>query len=142
MGILHPGLLMSASWSEDMTSPQMRYSRNCVKLTYCVFIPYIVLQVVVVQNPKYFKKLAPIIQATDSRTISNYLLWRAVKSSMNDLNKEAGEVRADFKKATTGANSDPPRWKKCVKEAGFNSYTDSSTRVAASSMYIKGRFTT
>ena len=96
----------------------------------------------VVQNPKYFKKLAPIIQATDSRTISNYLLWRAVKSSMNDLNKEAGEIRLKFNKAVSGVNSDPPRWKKCVKEAGFNSYTDSSTRVAASSMYIKGWFTT
>ena len=96
------------------------------------------MQVVVVQNPKYFKKLAPIIQAADSRTISNYLLWRAVKASMNDLNKEAGEIRERFNKVVSGVNSDPPRWKKCVKEAGFNSYTDSSTRVAASSMYIKG----
>ena len=51
------------------------------------------MQVVVNQNPKYFKKLATVMQKTDSRTVSNYLMWRAVASSMPYLNEEAREIR-------------------------------------------------
>ena len=49
----------------------------------------ILLQVVVVQNPKYFKKLATVVQKADARTVSNYLMWRAVSSSLSSLNEEA-----------------------------------------------------
>ena len=49
----------------------------------------ILLQVVVVQNPKYFKKFATVVQKADARTVSNYLMWRAVSSSLSSLNEEA-----------------------------------------------------
>jgi membrane metallo-endopeptidase-like protein 1 len=94
-------------------------------------------QVVVVQNLNYFKKLSAILQKTSSRTVSNYLVWRTVQSSMDTLNRGASEIRERFNKATSGINADPPRWKKCVKQVGFNSYTGSSFRVAAGSMYIR-----
>ena len=48
---------------------------------------------VVNQNPKYFKKLAKVMQKTDARTVSNYLMWRAAASSMSYLNNEAREIR-------------------------------------------------
>ena len=97
-------------------------------------------EVIIVQNPKYFKKLAHIMQRTNVRTISNYLMWRAVKSKMSDLNGEAGEIRERFEKEISGINSDPPRWKKCTKEVGFNSRKDDTLRVVASSMYIQKYF--
>ena len=97
-------------------------------------------EVVILQNPSYLKKLASIIQNTDARTISNYLMWRAVMSKMTDLNGMAGEIRETFNREVFGINSDPPRWKKCVEEVGFNSYNDDSLRVVASSMYIQQYF--
>ena len=53
---------------------------------------------VVNQNPKYFKKLAKVMQKTDARTISNYLMWRAAASSMSYLNEEARKIRETFNK--------------------------------------------
>lgn len=97
-------------------------------------------EVVVNQNPKYFKKLATVMQKTDSRTVSNYLMWRAVASSMPYLNEEAREIRETFNKAVYGVNADPPRWKTCASKVGFNSFSDSSFRVVAGSMYIQKYF--
>ena len=51
------------------------------------------------------------------------------------------EIGEKYKKAVLGVNSAPPRWKTCVSNVGFNSFSDSSFRVVASSMYIQGGFT-
>ena len=112
------------------------YKHNC--LNNCLNLD---TQVVIVQNPKYLKKLSPIIEKASARTISNYLMWRIVDSSLSDLNQEAGKIRERYNKAVKGINSDPPRWKKCTKEVGFNSLSDSTLRVVASSMYLQGYFT-
>ena len=45
--------------------------------------------------------------------------------------------REAFNKATRGINSDPPRWKKCASEVGFNSFAQGSFVVVAGSMYIQ-----
>ena len=96
---------------------------------------------VIVKNPKYFTKLATVMKRTDARTVSNYLMWRAVKSKMSDLNREAGKTREKFKKEVSGINSDPPRWKKCTKEVGFNSLNfKEALQMVASSMYIQKYF--
>ena len=97
-------------------------------------------EVVILQNPNYLKKLASAIQSADARTISNYLMWRAVMSKMSNLNGAAGDIRETFNQNVFGINSDPPRWKKCVEEVGFQSYNDDSLRVVASSMYIQRYF--
>ena len=97
-------------------------------------------EVVIVKNPMYLRKLATIMKTADARTVSNYLMWRAVKSKMSDLNRQAGKIREKFNKEVSGINSDPPRWKKCAKEVGFETYKDNSLRVVASSMYIQKFF--
>ena len=103
-------------------------------------------EVVIVSNPMYLKKLAIIMKTTDARTVSNYLMWRAVQSKMSDLNREAGKIIEKFHMEVHGINSDPPRWQKCANEVGFNSYKeedgmfDNSPRIVASSMYIKKYF--
>ena len=45
---------------------------------------------VIVKNPMYLKKLSGVLKSTNNRTISNYLMWRAVKSKITDLNLEIG----------------------------------------------------
>ena len=95
---------------------------------------------VVVQNPKYLKKLSTVMLKASARTVSNYLMWRVVDSSLSDLNQEAGEISERYNKAVKGINSNPPRWKKCTKEVGFNSLSDSTLRVVAGSMYLQGLF--
>lgn len=59
---------------------------------------------------------------------------------MSDLNQAAGKLREKFNREVKGINSDPPRWKKCVNEVGFESMDDISLRYIASSMYIKEYF--
>ena len=98
-------------------------------------------EVLIVKNPKYLRKLETIMKTKDARTVSNYLMWRAVKSKMSDLNREAGKTREKFKKEVSGINSDPPRWKKCTKEVGFNSLNfKEALQMVASSMYIQKYF--
>ena len=97
-------------------------------------------EVVIVKNPTYLKKLSAVLTRTTTRTISNYLMWHVVKSKMSYLNHEAGKLLEKFNKEVEGINSDPPRWKKCAKEVGFESYKDKSLRVVASSMYIQKYF--
>ena len=97
-------------------------------------------EVVIIKNPKYIKKLSTVLKSTDARTVSNYLMWRAVKSKMSDLNQAAGKLREKFNREVNGINSDPPRWKKCVKEVGFENMNEISLHYIASSMYIKEYF--
>ena len=97
-------------------------------------------ELVIVKNPEYFEKLSAIMTSTDARTVSNYLMWRAVRSKMNDLNHEAGLLKERFDEFEYGTISAPPRWKRCAKEAGFQSNKEDSLHVIASSMYIKEYF--
>ena len=97
-------------------------------------------EVVILRNIKYLREMAPIIARADARTVSNYLMWRAIMSKMPDLNAEAGEVRETFNRKVFGIASDPPRWKKCVGEVGFESYGDNNLRVVAGSMYVREYF--
>merc|ERR1712117_29974 len=97
-------------------------------------------EVVIIKNPKYIKKLSTVLKSTDARTVSNYLMWRAVKSKMSDLNQAAGKLREKFNREVNGINSDPPGWKKCVKEVGFENMNEISLHYIASSMYIKEYF--
>ena len=97
-------------------------------------------EIVIIKNPKYMKKFANVLRRTNARTVSNYLMWRVVMSKMSDLNQAAGKLKEKFNREVNGINSDPPRWKKCVKEVGFQSKEESSLRYIASSMYIKKYF--
>ena len=97
-------------------------------------------EVVIVKNPEYFKKLSAIMKSTDARTVSNYLMWRAVRSKMKDLNHEASLLKDRFDEFEIGTISAPPRWKRCAKEAGFQNNKEDSLHVIASSMYVKEYF--
>jgi predicted metalloendopeptidase len=95
---------------------------------------------IVVQNPAYLKKMAPILLAADRRTLANYVGWRAAVSAMSHLNREAKDIKQRYDKAIHGTNERTPTWKKCVREAGFNSFSGASFGIGISSMYVKRFF--
>lgn len=96
---------------------------------------------VIVSDPGYIKKMGNILKSTSNRVIANYVGWRVSKSLLGYLNKDAEEITLKYTKALTGAATAPPRWKKCVKAVGFNSYTFASFRIPVATMYVKRHFT-
>ena len=44
---------------------------------------------IIVTEPEFFKNLSNLLADEPKRNVANYLIWRAVKSSLNYLNKDA-----------------------------------------------------
>lgn len=70
---------------------------------------------IVVFGLDYFRKLVPLLNDTDSRTISNYLLWRFVKNRISNLGDKFTRVKQDYIKVLFGRKSQPERWRSCVE---------------------------
>ena len=51
------------------------------------------------------------------RVLANYLLWRAVMSSINTLSLDARDVRLKFYAKVYGRTEHRPRWKDCLQDA-------------------------
>ena len=49
------------------------------------------------------------------RNVANYLMWRAVKSSLNYLNKDARDLLEEYERNMTGKTANKLRWKTCVE---------------------------
>ncbi len=79
---------------------------------------------VIVENPAYVSNVSSILTSTDDRVVANYLGWRLSQTVMQLLNKDAREIRQEYRKAILGVKADQPRWKTCVEKVGFNAYTD------------------
>ncbi|MPC20513.1 Membrane metallo-endopeptidase-like 1 [Portunus trituberculatus] len=64
---------------------------------------------VVVFGLDYFKKLVSLLEYTDDRTVSNYLLWRFVKNRISNLGERYTKVKQDYIKVLFGRQSQPER---------------------------------
>ncbi|XP_065114436.1 phosphate-regulating neutral endopeptidase PHEX isoform X2 [Paramisgurnus dabryanus] len=69
---------------------------------------------VIVRAPQYFKDLFKLINATETRTVANYVIWRSVLSRITTLSRRFLYRYLDFARVTTGTTSLTPRWDKCV----------------------------
>ncbi|XP_056595080.1 phosphate-regulating neutral endopeptidase PHEX isoform X2 [Triplophysa dalaica] len=69
---------------------------------------------VIVRSPQYFKDLFKLINATETRTVANYVIWRSVLSRVTTLSRRFLYRYLDFARVTTGTTSLIPRWDKCV----------------------------
>ena len=96
-------------------------------------------ETVIVNNPKYIKDVANIINETPSKVIANYLGWRAVKGVSDKLNQASYDIVQEYTKALYGTKTSPPRWKRCAKKVGFNAYSG-GFHIAAGTMYVKKHF--
>ncbi|XP_045567022.1 phosphate-regulating neutral endopeptidase PHEX isoform X2 [Salmo salar] len=89
---------------------------------------------VIVRVPTYFKKLFKLLNATEPRTVSNYVMWRTVFSRITALSRRFLYRYLDFTRVTTGTTSLTPRWDKCVN------YVENTLVYATGRLFINTHF--
>ncbi|KAF0289689.1 Neprilysin-2 [Amphibalanus amphitrite] len=82
----------------------------------------------------YFKNFNDLLESTPKRVLANYMLWRAVRSSVDNLNMAARDARLKFYAQLYGSTEHKPRWKECLED------TISTMHIAAGSLYVKNHF--
>uniref|UniRef100_A0A7N8X5Y5 Phosphate regulating endopeptidase homolog, X-linked n=1 Tax=Mastacembelus armatus TaxID=205130 RepID=A0A7N8X5Y5_9TELE len=87
---------------------------------------------VIVRAPQYFKDLFKLIDATDPRTVANYVQWRTVFSRITTLSRRFLYRYLDY--AQVGATSLTPRWDKCVN------YVENSLVYATGRLFVNTYF--
>ncbi|XP_055007227.1 phosphate-regulating neutral endopeptidase PHEX [Boleophthalmus pectinirostris] len=89
---------------------------------------------VIVRAPQYFKELFKLIEATEPRTVANYVQWRTVFSRVTTLSRRFLYRYLDYARVTTGTTSLTPRWDKCVN------YVENSLIYAAGRLFVSAHF--
>uniref|UniRef100_A0A3Q1B2F8 Phosphate regulating endopeptidase homolog, X-linked n=1 Tax=Amphiprion ocellaris TaxID=80972 RepID=A0A3Q1B2F8_AMPOC len=89
---------------------------------------------VIVRAPQYFKDLMKLINATDPRTVANYVQWRTVFSRITTLSRRFLYRYLDYARVTTGTTSLTPRWDKCVN------YVENSLVYATGRLFVNTHF--
>ena len=89
---------------------------------------------IIVTEPEFFKKLNQLLANEPKRNLANYLVWRAVKSSLNYLNKDARELLEEYERNMTGKTANKLRWKTCV------GLVDEGLRAAVGKVYVEKHF--
>ncbi|KAF5287390.1 hypothetical protein FQA39_LY15928 [Lamprigera yunnana] len=69
---------------------------------------------VIVRSPFYLVELENLLQWTSKRVLANYMMWRAVKSSVQFLTEQLRNRRLDYFQTAFGITDRVPRWKECV----------------------------
>ncbi|XP_068742754.1 endothelin-converting enzyme homolog isoform X1 [Montipora capricornis] len=80
---------------------------------------------VLVPSPEYLKNMSIIVNGTDKRTLSNYVMWTFVSSMIPYLSREFRGAFLDYQKATGGQKAAKPRWLSCVED--INSFHNGLT---------------
>ncbi|XP_064797208.1 phosphate-regulating neutral endopeptidase PHEX isoform X1 [Oncorhynchus masou masou] len=89
---------------------------------------------VIVRVPTYFKQLFKLLNTTEPRTVSNYVMWRTVFSRITSLSRRFLYRYLDFTRVTTGTTSLTPRWDKCVN------YVENTLVYATGRLFINTHF--
>lgn len=91
-------------------------------------------ELVIVRAPKYFKELMKLLNATDPKTVANYVQWRTVFSRITTLSRRFLYRYLDYARVTTGTTSLTPRWDKCVN------YVENSLVYATGRLFVNTHF--
>ncbi|XP_042254880.1 phosphate-regulating neutral endopeptidase PHEX [Thunnus maccoyii] len=89
---------------------------------------------IIVRAPQYFKELFKLINATEPRTVANYVQWRTVFSRITTLSRRFLYRYLDYARVTTGTTSLTPRWDKCVN------YVENSLVYATGRLFVNTHF--
>ncbi|XP_028824345.1 phosphate-regulating neutral endopeptidase PHEX [Denticeps clupeoides] len=89
---------------------------------------------VIVRAPQYFRDLFKLINSTESRTVANYVIWRAVLSRISTLSRRFLYRYLDFERVTSGTTSLTPRWDKCVN------YVENTLMYASGRLFVDKHF--
>lgn len=88
----------------------------------------------IVTVPSFFDKLEKLLSQTSKRTVANYIMWRLIAESVDQMNDKIRDIVREFESTLTGTTVRVPRWKECVKDM------TNSMSLAASAMYVKRHF--
>lgn len=94
---------------------------------------------ILVPSPEYLKSLSSIVDETDKRILSNYMMWTLVRSSVPYLSRDFRQAKLEYQKEVEGKKSATPRWLYCVEE--MNGYYHGLT-YALGYMYVTNAFDT
>ena len=61
-----------------------------------------------------------MLEETPLNVQINYIIWRISAASLSYLDERAEDVAFRFSSMLSGQRQRPPRWRKCVAEAGVN----------------------
>ena len=91
-------------------------------------------KVAIVNVPSYIAELEKLMAITPKRVQANYLMWRAVSSSVSYLNDDTRKRELAYKTFLSGKTEFMPRWYECFDIA--------STRLSLSvgAMYVSKYF--
>ncbi|XP_076036619.1 uncharacterized protein LOC143022352 [Oratosquilla oratoria] len=89
---------------------------------------------VIVQEKEYLTKLGDLLNSTDSRVLSNYILWRHVKSLGDETTQCMRDASFEYHMVSSGVTASHPRWRECVDRA------NSHLGIALGTAYVKEYF--
>lgn len=72
------------------------------------------LQVIVVSIPQYISDFEALVGKTPKRAQANYVMWRAVASSVSYLSDDLRKRQLDYTTIVTGRTEREARWKECI----------------------------
>ncbi|KAE9555968.1 hypothetical protein FO519_000824 [Halicephalobus sp. NKZ332] len=87
---------------------------------------------IIVAEPAYLDRVKNLIAGTDTRIITNYILWRY--TAYWDLDERFDDIRHELLHILTGKKIKSPRWKDC------SSIINSKMSYASGAMYVRSFF--
>ncbi|XP_060595469.1 neprilysin-4-like [Ruditapes philippinarum] len=75
---------------------------------------------VVVYAPEYLKKMIDLVDETEERTLTNYIIWRFMMNRVPNLPGKYRELRTEYYKAIFGSKQERVRWRDCVSYVNDN----------------------
>lgn len=85
-------------------------------------------------NSKYIYDAIFDFSFTMSRTVINYMVWRAIQKRASLLHKQFRDAKTEFDRNIRGSEKEPPRWKFCT------SLVRKQMNMAAGFLYIDKYF--
>ncbi|PFX29586.1 Endothelin-converting enzyme 1 [Stylophora pistillata] len=92
---------------------------------------------ILVPSPEYLKGLSSIVNETDKRILSNYMMWTFVRAAIPYLSRDFRAAKLEYEKEVEGKKSATPRWLYCVEE--MNGYYHGLT-FALGYIYVTNAF--
>ncbi|CAL4153530.1 unnamed protein product [Meganyctiphanes norvegica] len=99
------------------------------------FVSITTAEPIAVYATDFLKKMGKLISKTPKRTLANYIIWHAVKSSVSSLNQAALDLKLEYNKNLRGLKKEMPRWEKCVQRVTY-----SRLNIAIGASYVNKYF--
>ncbi|WAR15415.1 NEP-like protein [Mya arenaria] len=88
----------------------------------------------VVFAPNFLKEMVDLVQVTDKRVVSNFVLWRLILGFIPELTAKFQEVRNEYRTVMQEVTRSKPRWNKCVE------YLNDQLGPATGAMFVHEKF--